>query len=297
MYIAQRKSLGVAHKPLTAYEAALIKYDCCPMERLDRWETKGVKPRLTGGFSDAFRVVLKHGARASGCLRHRAIVLGMHTFIRDIFNQNFDNLILFILKNTNTSTRTFSLRATQQQIGNVINVSQPTVSRMLGLCVQLGLLEHAFSGENDSRDPRGGLVHDKTDAQKRNLNNIYTVTDEFGPLVAGDVAGAKLNKTLQDTDKKAVDAGAGELKVRLGIVRNIAWEATIARRALSISNGTLKKKVKKETDRSRAVNIIVKRLQKRGQHIGMSEKEFSFLVNTMVSHCGFSPHVNSEEVL
>ncbi|MFA0045093.1 hypothetical protein AB4425_25945, partial [Vibrio sp. 10N.261.51.A1] len=54
--------------------------------------------------------------------------------------QTFDHLVLYMICNTCLSTRSFSLRGTQSQIGEVIGKSQSTVSRWFSLLIQCGLL-------------------------------------------------------------------------------------------------------------------------------------------------------------
>ncbi|MFM2588199.1 hypothetical protein [Vibrio sp. TBV020] len=287
---AKQVPMGKAIKPLSEYEAALIAFHFRPEIVFERWKKTGVAPKLPAGLADVFRAVLKHGARANGGLYYQMERVGSSVLYRKDSAQTLDHLVLYILANTSLSTRSFSLRGTQSQIGEVIGKSQSTISRWLSLLIQCGVLRHAFIGDNVTTDPRGGLVHDKSDGQKRNLNNVYVLTDDFGLLMGGKTAGDKLNLEFERADQRAIAEGAGSLPARLIVLRNTLWEGTIERRNQAISVASTRQKVKQTTDRSRAMNVIMKKLRDRGDVHTLSKPEFEQVVNTHLIHCGFSPH-------
>lgn len=287
---AKQVPMGKATEPLSEYEAALIAYHFRPEIAFERWKKTGEAPKLPAGLADVFRAVLKHGARANGGLYYQMERVGSSVLYRKDSAQTLDHLVLYILANTCLSTRSFSLRGTQSQIGEVIGKSQSTISRWLSLLIQCGVLRHAFMGDNVTTDPRGGLVHDKSDGQKRNLNNVYVLTDDFGLLMGGKTAGDKLNLEFDRADQRAISDGAGSLPARLIILRNTLWEGTIERRNQAISVASTRQKVKLTTDRSRAMTLIMKKLRDRGDAHTLSKSEFEQMANTHLIHCGFSPH-------
>ncbi|MHA2707054.1 hypothetical protein [Vibrio owensii] len=287
---AKQSPMGKARKPLSEYEAALIAYHHRPEYAFERWKKTGDAPKLPSGLADVFRAVLKHGTRAHGGLYYQMARVGSAVLYRKDSAQTLDHLVLYILANTSLSTRSFSLRGTQSQIGEVIGRSQSTISRWLSLLILCGVLRHAFIGDNVTTDPRGGLVHDKSDGQKRNLNNVYVLTDDFGPLMGGKTAGDKLNLEFERADQRAIAEGTGTLPARLIVLRNTLWEGTIERRNQAISVASTRQKVKQTNDRSRAMSIIMKKLRDRGDMDTLSQSEFELVVNTHLIHCGFSPH-------
>lgn len=294
---AKQTSMGKATKPLSDYEAALIAFHHRPEYALERWKKSGQAPKLPAGLADVFRAVLKHGARAHGGLYYQLQRQGSTVLYRKDAAQTFDHLVLYMICNTCLSTRSFSLRGTQSQIGEVIGKSQSTVSRWFSLLIQCGLLRHAFIGDNLATDPRGGLVHDKSDGQKRNLNNVYVLTDDFGVLVGGETAGKKLCQEFEAEDKLAIQEGTGSLPVRLAILRNTLWEGTIERRNQAIGASSTRQKVQQTNDRSRALSLVVKKMLDEGLDRTLSQQEFEVAANTRLKHLGFSPTASPPEPL
>ncbi len=287
--VAQQRPLGNASAPLSEYEAALILYHCRPEYALNKWKKSGRPPKLPAGLADLFKSVLRHGARANGTLHHRALMLSDTVLLRKDSSATFDDLVLYIIANTDLSTRSFSLRGTQAQIADVIGKSQATVSRWLARLILWGGLRHAFIGDNSAKDPRAGIVHDKGDGAKRNLNNVYVLTDEFGVLVAGQVAGDKLNRAFEQAEQLALQEGAGSLPARLAILRSTLWEGTIDRRKVAISATSTKKQIQRADDRSIAAKIILAKMRKHRLHNELNEAEFGMMLNARLKHCGFSP--------
>lgn len=294
---AKQTPMGKATQPLSDYEAALVAFHHRPEYALERWKKSGKPPKLPAGLADVFRAVLKHGARANGGLYYQLQRQGSTVLYRKDAAQTFDHLVLYMICNTCLSTRSFSLRGTQSQIGKVIGKSQSTVSRWFSLLIQCGLLRHAFIGDNLATDPRGGLVHDKSDGQKRNLNNVYVLTDDFGTLVGGETAGKKLCQEFEAEDKLAIQEGAGSLPARLAILRNTLWEGTIERRNQAIGAVSTRKKVQQTNDRSRALSLVVKKMLDEGLDRTLSQQEFEVTANTRLKHLGFSPTASPPETL
>lgn len=245
---------------------------------------KGQKVFLPSGLSDVFNVIKRHGARGNAGLVNRLASEGINTLQRSNRCQNFDNLALFILANTDLKTRTFSLNGgTQKQVAEKLGVSQATVSRILSLMISMRVIRHAFCGDNKVNDPKSGLVKSQDGL---NLNNIYYVCDDFGYL-AGQTAGDKLVKAFNAADERETKKGLN-LHSRLLVIRNTLWEQTIANRARQISKGCLKTKLQKVQDRSVAANIIMKRAQKRGELINRTEQQITAYINVLLNSCGFS---------
>ena len=290
LVVAQEVPLGRANQPLSEYEAALIAYHFNPLAAFNKWKKTGRAPRLPSGLADAFKAVLCHGGRANGTLIHRALKRGDKALLRKDGAGTFDDLVLYILANTDLCTRSFSLRGTQSQIGEVIGKSQATISRWLGRIIGFGAMRHAFIGDNKATDPRAGIVHDKGDSAKRNLNNVYVLTDEFGTLVAGKVVGEKLNRAFEESDTLAQQEGAGSLPARLAVLRATLWEGTIMRRNQAIGASNTAKQVQATDDRSIAANIILKKMQKQGLQHELSEEDFAFMLNNRLKYSGFSPN-------
>lgn len=286
---AKQRPMGKAKKPLTEYEATLMSYHRHGEAAFKRWKKTGKVLKLPAGLADLFKAVMRHRAGGSGVLHHRALILGDTALLRKDSAATFDDLVLYIIANTDLSTRSFSLRGTQAQIAQVIGKSQATVSRWLARLIRWGALRHAFIGDNLATDPRAGIVHDKGDSAKRNLNNVYVLTDEFGPLMGGQTAGDKLNRAFEQADLIALQEGAGTLPARLAILRGTLWEGTIERRKLAISVTSTKKQLQHADDRSIAAKLIVKKMRKQGLELELSEKEFGLLLNVQLKHCGFSP--------
>ncbi|MEZ8822550.1 hypothetical protein AB6D93_23320 [Vibrio sp. 10N.247.310.23] len=294
---AKQTPMGKATQPLSDYEAALVAFHHRPEYALERWKKSGQPPKMPAGLADVFRAVLKHGARANGGLYYQLQRQGSTVLYRKDAAQTFDHLVLYMICNTCLSTRSFSLRGTQSQIGEVIGKSQSTVSRWFSLLIKCGLLRHAFIGDNLATDPRGGLVHDKTDGQKRNLNNVYVLTDDFGVLVGGETAGKKLYQEFEAEDKLAIQEGAGSLPARLAILRNTLWEGTIERRNQAIGAASTKQKVQQTNDRSRALSLVVKKMLDEGLDRILSKQEFEVTANTRLKHLGFSPTASPPETI
>ncbi|PMK74300.1 hypothetical protein BCT92_07195 [Vibrio sp. 10N.261.52.E5] len=275
----------------------MVAFHHRPEYALERWKKSGKPPKLPAGLADVFRAVLKHGARANGGLYYQLQRQGSTVLYRKDAAQTFDHLVLYMICNTCLSTRSFSLRGTQSQIGEVIGKSQSTVSRWFSLLIKCGLLRHAFIGDNLATDPRGGLVHDKSDGQKRNLNNVYVLTDDFGTLVGGETAGKKLCQEFEAEDKLAIQEGAGSLPARLAILRNTLWEGTIERRNQAIGASSTRQKVQQTNDRSRALSLVVKKMNDEGLDSTLSQQEFELTANTRLKHLGFSPTASPPEPL
>lgn len=262
------------------------KFKRLTLDKLAFWaEQKAAKQErivLPGGLSDVYNVILKHGARSNTGLMNRLYSRGIDTFRRSSRCRNFDNVALFIVANVDLKTRTFSLNGgTQHQAAVRLGVSQSTISRILALMIKMGVIRHAFNGDNDPRNPRSGLIY----KQGIPLNNIYYVCDDFGYL-AGQTAGDKFVEAFEKADQKASECGL-TLVDRILVVRNTLWEGTIERRIKGISTGCLKKTICKLTDRSRAATIIYKRALKRGELVGMTEDKITSYVNILLSKCGF----------
>ena len=110
----------------------------------------------------------------------------------------------------------------------------------------------------------------------------------FFCLLAGLTAVTKLINAFQTADEKAEAKTGWTLKERLNTVRNTLWEGTIERRIKQITEGCFKKVVAKATDRSRAVQIIMKRMIDRGEDRVLTDSQFDRIVNYRLKSCGFS---------
>jgi hypothetical protein len=229
---------------------------------------------------------MKHGA-----LSHPSIVqrlkkeFGIETFIKQNRRNNFKHLCMWIAANVCLETRTFSSNGTQGAIAEAIGVDQSTVSRLLALMVMMRVISPAFPGDKKpTENTKAGLVYDNENIP---LNQVYVVENDFGYL-AGATAGRKLEDAFRKADDKAYANTGWKLHERLLIVRNTLWEGTIERRIKNISNGGLKRTLSKITDRSRAVQIILKRMAKRGEDLLLSEFELDRMVNARLKSCGFA---------
>lgn len=255
------------------------------VQRYNKAAAKSDKPYLHKGKADVFRVFMKHGA-----LSHPSIVqrlkkeFGIETFIKQNRRNNFKHLCMWIAANVCLETRTFSSNGTQGDIADVLGVNQSTVSRLLALMVQMRVISPAFPGDRDATEEKAGLVYDNDNIP---LNQVYKVENDFGYL-AGATAGRKLEEAFRKADDKAYANTGWKLHERLLTVRNTLWEGTIERRTKNISNGGLKRTLSKITDRSRAVQIILKRMVKRGEDLLLSEYELDRMVNARLKSCGFS---------
>lgn len=269
-----------SHFSRTDYSEVIARYNVFAKKAFD----EGKKPSLSKGLIDVLRVVHTHNARSNPVLYKRAKERGLNTFIRSDGNKNFDEIVKWIICNVKPSTRTFSKEGCQSQIAGTLGVSQSTISRMLDKMVVLGMIRHAFVGDNDPTDSSSGLVRDKSGIT---LNNIYVVNDDFALLVAGPGAGNKMNIAFAKADEQAELKTGEALFERLLTIRNMLWEGTIERRVANISVGSLRKTIKKVTDRSRATAIILKRAEKRGELIGLADSAIQRLVNIRLDWLGF----------
>lgn len=245
---------------------------------------KGEVPRLPAGLSDVFNVFKKHGARANAGILARLRKVGVDTFHRRSRCKNFDKVAMFIIANVDLETRTFSRNGgTQSQMADMLGMSQSTISRILTLMIQMGVIRHAFLGNSPPSDVKAGLVHDSKSIP---LNCIYFVNDDFGYL-AGPTAGNKLRDVFTIADDQAVERSGLPLYSRLLIVRNTLWEGTISRRIKNISKGCIKSTIKKITDRSRASSILTKRAERRGDLFGLTDYQVTAYINILLESCGF----------
>ena len=77
----------------------------------------------------------------------------------------------------------------------------------------------------------------------------------------------------------------------MSIARSTLHEATIEARAKEITKSTQAKKIKKVSDRSRAVELIVTRLKRTGAIFDMAKEQLERHVNAMLKYCGYGqPH-------
>ncbi len=236
---------------------------------------------LPRGLSDVYRVFAKNGARSNRVILDR--VAHLKTFVRHDRKINFDNVALFIIANVDKNTRTFSLNGgVQSQIAQRLNISQATVSRILSLMIQMRVIRHAFSGDNAPNDPKSGLIGDRDNIP---LNAIYYVCDDFGYL-AGKTAGDKLLDAFKKADVDASKSGFN-ITERLMLVRNTLWDGTIGRRSRGITTAHIKNTIKKITDRSRAAEIVYKRLSKRGDFLCIDSSQIDKIINAVLKSAGF----------
>ncbi|MFA0601911.1 hypothetical protein AB4586_20165, partial [Vibrio sp. 10N.222.49.E4] len=98
-------------------------------------------------------------------------------------------------------------------------------------------------------------------------------------------------------DKLAIQEGAGSLPARLAILRNTLWEGTIERRNQAIGASSTRQKVQQTNDRSRALSLVVKKMNDEGLDSTLSQQEFELTANTRLKHLGFSPTASPPEPL
>lgn len=266
---------------LTPYQQELTEYNY----HCETAVKNGKIPKIAKGLSDVFRVFSKHGARSNVAILNRLYSNhGIKTFIRGNRRQNFDKVAMWVIANTSLENRTFSTRACQSQIAERLGISQPTVSRILELMCKMRVITPAFCGNNSASSGKSGLVSDDSGIP---LNNLYRVEDDFGYL-AGPRAGRKLEEAFRKADEKACAETGWNLHERLLTIRNTLWEGTIERRIRNITTGCLKKTISKIKDRSRAAEIIFKRMVQRHEHIGLTEHQITKIVNARLASCGFA---------
>lgn len=265
-----------AHHGLSEYQLEIVKYNSAARKLAD----KGGKPWLHKGKSDIFRVFCKRGALGNMSILNRLSRYNVETFIKKSRRNNFSEVATWIAANVCLATRTFSVSGTQSQIAKDIGVSQPTVSRIIELMLQMDVIGHAFPSQSD---PLKSVVGDK---QGVPLNNVYVVRDDFGYL-AGKTAGDKFVDALNAADEKASTETCTTQKERLATIRSTLWEGTIKRRIAQISEGCYRKTVSKIKDRFLASRIILKRIKKRGEDQFLSEKQIERYINAELKYCGF----------
>lgn len=261
---------------LSPYQQDITKYNSAARKLAE----KGGKPWLHKGKSDIFRVFCKRGALGNISIVNR---LNKHwdidTFIRKSRRNNFNEVAKWIAANVCLATRTFSLSGTQCQIAKDLEISQPTVHRILDLMIRMDVIGHAFPGEDVTRSVVG-------DKQGVPLNNVYIVREDFGYL-AGKTAGDKFKDALAHADEKAQTETATTLKERLATIRSTLWEGTIERRIRNITEGCYRKSVKKLTDRFLASRIILRRMKKRGEDQFLNDRQLERYINSELKYCGF----------
>lgn len=266
---------------MDALSLSLAKYSNKIKTKVD----KGMKHRLPGGLSDVFNVFDKHGARSNAAFLARLDELGIDAFKKRNQCENFDEIAKLIVVNIDLKTRTFcSEFETQKQIGDQLKLDQSTISRHLSLMVRAGIIRHAFTGDNDPRDPKAGIVCDQNGIP---FNNIYYVNDDFA-LLAGKTAGNKLIDAFRRRDEAATAKDGTTLFQRVVNVRNKVWEGTIKNRLKGISDSSITTVIQGITNRSEAVSVIRKRVEKRGDLVGMSADEQSTYINTLLKRHKFN---------
>lgn len=266
---------------LTPYQQELTKYNKAAAKKA----ADGGSPYLHKGKADVFRYFSKNGALTQASIINRLRKYhGIDTFQKQNRRNNFTEVCKWIVANVCLETRTFSSNGTQGQIAKSIGVNQATVSRIIALMIKMGVIRPAFTDSENPNVQNAGVVGDKDGIP---LNNVYVVQDDFC-LLAGPTAGAKLITAFQTADEKAEAKTGWTLKERLITVRNTLWEGTIERRIKQITEGCFKKVVAKATDRSRAVQIIMKRMIDRGEDRELTDSQFDRIVNYRLKSCGFS---------
>lgn len=266
---------------IDALSKSLAKYS----SKIESKVNSGKKHRLPGGLSDVFNVFEKHGARSNAAFLARLDELSIDVFKKRNQCKNFDEIAKLIVVNIDLETRTFcSEFQTQQQIGDQLKLDQSTISRHLSLMVRAGIIRHAFTGSNDPRDPKAGLVCDKNGIP---FNNIYYVNDDFA-LLAGKTAGNKLIDAFRKRDEAVTEKDGTTLFQRVVNVRNKVWEDTIKSRLKGISAASITETIQGITNRSEAVSIIRKRVEKRGDLVGMSAEAQSTYINALLKQHKFN---------
>ncbi|HIF9180389.1 TPA: MarR family transcriptional regulator [Photobacterium damselae] len=240
------------------------------------------KVRLPSGLSDVYNVFRKEGARSNAGFLAYLNKIGLELFTRISRRNLFDELCKLIVVNTDLRTRSFSNSSTtQKQIAQRLGVDQSTISRMLSNMVKAGLLRHAFIGNNDPRDPQAGIVCDKKGIP---FNNIYYIEDAFA-LLAGPTAGNKLIQAFISKDKEETQKSGKGIYQRLLTLRNNVWENTIAKRAKSISDSSIAKKIVSAVTRSEKVHIAHARLERLGGLTSLTPNEIDLQVNGFIRAC------------
>ena len=244
------------------------------------------RPLLPKILMKAYNTVNKHGARANPEMMID-FYFDKSYLQRSNSKSTFDKLVSFIFVNVNLADGSFTKFAgTQKDIAIAIGMSQSTVSRHINEMIRLGWITHAFCGANNPRDPKSGLAC-KSGIP---LNNFYCITDKF-PYLLGSKFGDEFLQVMLEARQKADRETGSTREERMSIARSTLHEATIEARAKEITKSTQAKKIKKVSDRSRAVELIVTRLKRTGAIFDMAKEQLERHVNAMLKYCGYGqPH-------